>query len=136
MANTKTYESINSINMIWEAKVNGKYIPIVFTGGTNSPKRENAKFTTDNESIQEALEKSPYFNREYKLINVEEVVVPVQIPEQIQIKQIEGIFNGQQAKEYIIKNFPGTTFRVLQNKQMILQFAKEHHIEFTDWPID
>jgi hypothetical protein len=133
--NYKVYEA-NCLKLIKFVKISGKSIECPFVNGIRTPLPIGGRYGTRFIEIQECLEKSPDFGKKFKLISTEEPKKEETEETKIQITPIGGITNGQQAKEYIIRNYPGTTFRVLANKQMILQFAKEHNIEFTDWPVD
>lgn len=47
---------------------------------------------------------------------------------------VEDVFNGQQARNYLIENFKdGLTFRQLQNNGQIIAEAKKRFIQFNNW---
>lgn len=134
-AKLKVYQSTVSKRAQTYVILNGKPVMIEFVGGTTVPIKSNGKFVTSNTELQNAIEASPDFNSKFVLLATEETEQKKEVVEST-LFQALGIHNGQQAKEYLMKKFPGTTFRELTTKAMIISFAKSKNIEFPEWSLD
>lgn len=62
----KTYISKNSLRLVTTVCVEGEEVTVAFGGGRCAPLWRNGSFSTDNESLQRALEADPAYNRDYE----------------------------------------------------------------------
>jgi hypothetical protein len=73
---------------------------------------------------QELMREVSELRAELKKLSKEDIPVPP--------KEVPGIVNGQQAKEYIVDTF-GVEADKLKNKMLILNAAKKYNVTFPDW---
>ncbi len=63
----KTYISKNSVRLVTSVCVEGEEVAVVFERERRAPKWRNGSFSTDNESVQRALESGSAYGRDYVL---------------------------------------------------------------------
>lgn len=143
----KTYESPNSVIANWMVMVNKRPRIISFTAITEyegSRTGKGSMFTTDDEELQKAIEKSRLFGVRIKLWKVEtdevervegvEGVERVEAQAEIEPKEDKVISakvvdSPNEAREYLNKHF-GVEIRRLPNIKAIVNAAKERGIVF------
>jgi len=85
----KTYQSIQYKELHLRINVNNRSHAIDFTGGTTYPKVINGTFQTNDTDIQNALERSPSFNKMYRLMLSEGVSDTVPDSSMPDLKRLE-----------------------------------------------
>ncbi len=80
----KIYEVIGYLNLSKELKIEDEFTTVNFIGGTRYPQR-SGRYATEDKKIQKALESSPLFKNEYRLVQVGDKV----LTEEEQVKPVD-----------------------------------------------
>jgi hypothetical protein len=67
MSRIKRYRLLKGLQLMTHFDVNGAQVPVTFSRGNRSPELVRGSFNTNDEALQEAIEKSKGFNVQYKL---------------------------------------------------------------------
>lgn len=149
----KKYESRYHEEAILIHLANGKEMRIAFKGGSKYPRPHGGVFVTDNTEIQEAIERRKNFGTAIRLVETnltraeqekkndaflqklapKEAETPEKTLAPSSTTTVPGVTNALGAREYILKNFPGTVFKEVLSKTLILEFARKHQLVFPDW---
>jgi hypothetical protein len=150
----KTYQARKYIALHKRLKIkkgdDSVVIDIEFTGGGHSNNRKiTGKYSTSDAAIQEALEKNPGFNTEYRLIRSDKIGIINQKedsqPDETgletgdeqgeDVKAIEDVKTVGEARQYIIDNYKDDIqVSKIRNKSDVLKAAKTLNIEFPNIP--
>lgn len=132
---------------------------IYFKGGGRYPKKRGGYFMTDDPIYQHALESRLDFKKRWKIIEsyptkdellieqagmaklepkviskIPEPVIEPKLAGEVSEKRIiQDLLNFQQVRNWLLKNFPGTTFSDLRSKEATKKFAAEQNIVFPKW---
>lgn len=132
----KVYQSLYYQLFNTYVMVDGVKVSVNFTGGSLVPKI-NGTFVTTDEKIQEAIEKSGGFNKDYKLTSTETIVEeePEEEKEQIpdDYNKVSGIKTAQKARDFLLEQkIEGLTASQLPNIAAIKEVAAANKIVFLD----
>lgn len=138
--------------------IDGKDTRIEFKGGGRYPFKHGGVYITENPKIQNALEARRDYGRRFRVVDSymtrseqekqnrevlddlaklptkkAEPQEPIRKIVESSIKTVDEVKNAIEARDYILKNFPGTVFKEVQSKTLILDFAKTHNVTFPNW---
>lgn len=123
----KIYETINDIRLVTSIDHKGSYTSISFNGGCTVPRRRNGVFRTDDHELQESLEKSSSYNKDYRLR------MEFNAPEpQKELIVIDSVTNKQMAIEWMRINLD-ITIDNLTASEVIVGIATENGYYFSRW---
>lgn len=124
-------------------KVDGKETPVSFTGG-RTLSNKGGSFRTDDEKVQEALEKHPMYNVRFKLtgtVNAKKQDDEKTLDKPVQNTSgngsatvVEDVNNYQSAKSWLMKN-KGVTSNDLSNADEVRAKAAELNVDFVNWKV-
>ena len=109
---------------------NGKNIHVSFMGHSDG----SSSFSTDNEELQQSLEKHYRFNqlffldREVKEAHTEKDTVKNMVQQKAEYRQVE-VSDLADAKNYIADNFE-VSRTLLRSKTSIVEYGRLHGVEF------
>lgn len=130
----KRYISLNCLHLTTSVIVDKLIFVIEFKGGRMSPERLNGTFTTDNTTLQKAIESDSNYGVEFTLYktNVEKKVKNKPKREKNNYSNIESVNNRQKAVEWIASKLnieiPKTMISI-----NIKHVAQERGFVFENW---
>jgi hypothetical protein len=135
----KIYELTNNcISLRTMVSLNGKPISLEFRGGARSGNYKIAgRYSTIDESMQNAIESSKAYGVDFKLAyeeslteTVKEEVKKEEVVEEENTDPILLVKTLKAAKEYLMANVEGLTLDQLKNKDAVLEVASSNNINF------
>lgn len=157
----KIYQSLDYIDLDTYVNVNGQRTLIQFRGGSLKP-RANGKYIATDPAIIKALDAAGGLNKDFKCILIDDVPDQKKEPVNQTVKaapapatedpdppeptdkdeerpekppqSVTGITNVQEAREWLLKNFPDVKASQLPNGKEVKKVALMYGVEFTDLP--
>lgn len=76
------YQSLTAVYQLAFVRVNGRNVPIKFSGGQKSPKLIRGRFITTDAELQKAIENSPEYGKKWiRIVPPHGVIAPVVPPD-------------------------------------------------------
>lgn len=119
----KTYELINFGELSTRFKVDGKVIPVAFTGALKGLVKRGGRFTTGDVKLQEVMEKDVYMNTKYRLINEEESEEEKKKKEKL-LKEAEKAKLAEEEKERLEKEAKDKAAKEEEKQSFLDELAK------------
>jgi hypothetical protein len=132
---TKTYTMTGAVyrSIVIRVKTEKTEIPVKFDGGMLNLSQPNCFFTTNDEELQNALEKHKLFKASggFVLSATEKTVSDDETP--ADAKAIAGVKSFNEAKKYILENYSGYTQADVASAEKIKEVAAGLGISFPNW---
>jgi hypothetical protein len=131
----KVYQHLYATYLSTDVVIDGKRIPVVFSGGTkNNPVYVPARYTTRNIRIQEEIEKRPDYGSVITIFCQEKEPEPEKQKEATPdgFMEVKDITTAVAAKSWLLDHFSDLKHEQLKNTAMVKDMAKLKKVVFVD----
>jgi hypothetical protein len=131
---TKTYIKTGAVyrSVMMQIPTDKGERSVEFGGGMLNLSNPNCFFTTSDKSLQEALEKSEFFNADNGFVLLSSDVEEKPEPKGKEVKEVKDFAS---AKAYILKNHKDYTQADVSTAEKVTAIATELGISFPNWII-